>query len=242
MTALLHGQLRQLVSVPAPWLLAAAGGAFAVLSVLGGPQPTADSLARPLHEQAFAFVGTNVVVFLALLGVRFATDDVQHGTAITVFTLTPRRERVVLARTGVAAAVGALVGMLAAALLLVAAITSGRLDPSDGIAGDAVGHALRAGLVGGLWTAIGVGVGHVVGHPVAATVGTVGWMLFGEGLVAGRLGELGAHLPLAAGVAAALHPSPSTAAAGVLTLVGWVTAVTSLALLLTIRRDVTVDQ
>ncbi|HEX2293067.1 MAG TPA: ABC transporter permease [Gaiellaceae bacterium] len=117
-----------------------------------------------------------------ILGITVVTTEFRHGTITPSLLGTPRRERVVVAKTIAATAVGFLFAVLALAVFAVVAV----------VWLSAVGAEIRlleievlerAGqllLAAPLWALAGVAVGALVQSQVAALVGTLIWIFIGE--------------------------------------------------------------
>lgn len=236
MRALVGSELRKLRTTRSSWgLLAGMLAMVAVGTTSIISESPAEELHKPLHEQPLMLMLTYTRLFVLVLGVKVATDEFRHGTAVPTFLATPRRCRVVAAKVLAAAAAGAVLS--SAAVLLSLALASGLL-PGQGGELVVTGAGWRSlgglALAGGLWAALGAGVGAVVRHQVAAVVGPVVWVMFLEETVSGPLGQLAAYLPARAGTALAVIPSATAA----LILASWVAAAWFAASVVTARRDV----
>jgi ABC-2 type transport system permease protein len=149
------------------------------------------------------FVGA---LFAALLGAISFTGEIRHGTIRPTFSVTPRRGRVIAAKTSMSILTGAGFGLIAGGVGVVVGISAFGARGID-IQLDGGDYAL---LVGGaaaasaLWAAIGVGIGALVRSQVPTLVGICAWLLFVEGLLVGDLvgiGDIERFLPGAAGAA-----------------------------------------
>jgi ABC-type transport system involved in multi-copper enzyme maturation permease subunit len=202
------------------------------------------------------------MLLAAVLGVTVATGEFRHATATLTYLAAPNRVRVLIAKTGAAAAAGALFGLVAAAVatgvgLAPAASRGDRIALS---AGALAGHAAGAVLGAALLAALGVGVGSLVRSQLAAVVGVFLWALVIEALLGGFFTSVRPYLPytaattlagaaLGAGpggfrIAVRVHgappaPGPLPFAAAAALLVGLVIASCALAARTTVRRDIT---
>ena len=123
-----------------------------------------------------------LVVFV--IGILSVTSEWRHGTVTRTFLVTPRRERVLIAKElwivllGLVLALIALVVTLAVALPWLA-FKDASLDVDSGVVGLG-GRVLLATI---LWGALGVGVGALVQNQTVALVGAVIWVLLVEALI-----------------------------------------------------------
>jgi ABC-2 type transport system permease protein len=124
-----------------------------------------------------------------LLGIASVTIEWRHGTITRTFLVTPRRERVLVAKgiaaflLGVALAVLAIVVVLAVAIPVVSG-ESTSMDLNGALAGR-VGEIV---LAVGLWGALGVGFGGLVQNQTAALVAAILWVVVLEPLLGALFG------------------------------------------------------
>jgi hypothetical protein len=172
-----------------------------VLHSVGLPVDALDDRSRQLMVLGLGgFLGS---LFAALLGALSITSEIRHGTIRSTFLVTPQRGRVVAAKAAVCVLIGAVFGVVAAAIAVgtgTAALDGRGVEVLvDG--GDAALLVAGGAIASALWAAIGVGVGALVRRQVPTLVGLCAWLLFVEGLLAdatGGLGEVGRYLPGAA--------------------------------------------
>ena len=181
-----------------------------------------------------------------MIGIMSVTAEWRHGTVTRTFLVTPRRERVLIAKELWVALLAATLAVLAIVLVLAIAVpwlavegSSLKLD--GGVAG-LVGRIVIASV---LWGTLGVGVGAVVQSQTFALVGAVIWILLVEALITALLGlvdleAVGEYLP---GKALSSFDGTeegglTTWAAGAVSL-AWVVALGFLGCVRTARRDVT---
>lgn len=119
-----------------------------------------------------------------MIGILSVTAEWRHGTVTRTFLVTPRRERVLIAKELWVALLTAAVAVLAIVLVLAIAVpwlavegSSLKLD--GGVAG-LVGRIVIASI---LWGTLGVGVGAVVQSQTFALVGAVIWIIVVEALI-----------------------------------------------------------
>lgn len=185
MTALVRAELRKATATHTIWWLLLA---TATLGVLGTLAPliaidatSADLLADRALQEAMhgAAAGVTLVVVAGIIGMagEWRFDQVSQA-----FLATPRRWRVVTAKTVVYTGVGAVYGVAAAAAATAAAWGWYR---ANGLALPLDRSAVWFTLVGCVAVAVlfgplGVGVGAIVRNQTAAVVGALGWMVLVE--------------------------------------------------------------
>jgi ABC-type transport system involved in multi-copper enzyme maturation permease subunit len=253
MSRLVAGELRKLSTTRLwLWLLLAAMALTALYAGLNiaftdDPDNFAPHLStvegQRLHYATAASAATTLAAVLAAIGL---TSEFRHRTATTTFLATPHRGRVVAAKLITYAIVGA--GYAVACLAVTLAIgmpwlASRDIDLSltaDGIPPTLAG-VVAAGVAFGL---LGVAVGALIRDQVAAVVGLLVYRFVAEPIVTAvpALHDWTRYLPGQAASALAgsslenLDFLPSWQ--GGLVLLGYVAAVVTLGLLLTMRRDV----
>jgi ABC-type transport system involved in multi-copper enzyme maturation permease subunit len=132
-------------------------------------------------------VGVNLgAVFAGLLGALSITGEFRSGTIRPTLLFTPRRDRVIAAKTVTALLGGLLVGVLASGVAagVGAVALAGRGVPVRVGAGDFAVLIAGGGAAAALWAVIGLGVGAVVRAQVPAVIGLFTWLLFVENLLA----------------------------------------------------------
>ena len=199
MTAELRSELLKQSSVPTTLgLFAGMLGLVALAVALHGVGlPDGDLAARDNQLMVFGrgeFLGA---LFAALLGAMSITAEIRHGTIRPTLLVSPWRGRVVAAKGGVSALIGAGFGLAASAVAagVGAAVLGARgidvqLDGGDYALLVAGGAAASA-----LWAAIGVGVGAVVRDQVPTLIGITAWLLFVEGLLGENLVDVSKFAP-----------------------------------------------
>ena len=119
-----------------------------------------------------------------VIGILSVTSEWRHGTVTRTFLVTPRRERVLVAKE-LWIVLLALV-LSAVALVVVLAVSLPWLAFEDAtleVDSSVVGLAGRVFLATILWGALGVGVGALVQNQTVALVGAVIWVLLVEALI-----------------------------------------------------------
>ena len=189
-------------------------------------------------------VGINLgILFSALLGALSITAELRTGTIRPTLLVTPRRGRVVAAKTAVVLAAGCLTGLLATATASAAG--------TAGLAIRGVNVAVTAGditrlLVGGvaagaLWAVIGLGVGALTRAQVPTVVGLFTWLMFVENVLGGDFPSAHRFVPgsLAQSLAGSTRDGVLTSAAlAAVLLVVYAAAAALAGLAATLRRDV----
>lgn len=146
---------------------------------LGTTQLSRDIVSSSLFAALIVFV----------IGILTVTTEWRHGTITRTFLVTPRRERVLVAKETWIVLLAAALGILAILLALAIAVPwlafeGSSLELDGGVAG------LAARVVGAsvLWGALGIGVGAVVRSQTPAIVGAIIWILVVEALITALLG------------------------------------------------------
>lgn len=245
MNAVLRSEFRKIRTTRSAFGLLAGTVVLAGLALWGSlssatPAELAAGLTTP-----FGYAGIVIIamLFVMVLGIRSYTDEVRHGSVVPTFLATPKRLRVLAAKTTVSAA--------AAVVFAVAALTVGTgviavYLATHGYAVPVAWGALawlfaKAIAITALWATIGVSVGIVIRHQVAAIVGALAWLFVVENILSGLAPKLAAWLPgAAAGVAmgmGTLNPVVTPVVA-VIVLIGWTVGAVALAAAVIRRRDV----
>jgi ABC-2 type transport system permease protein len=153
------------------------------LGVAGDVGTTDDPFRGTVDYQKSLVEGAGFSLLLALiLAITVATTEFRHGTITPTLLVTPRRERVVIAKAIAMVVVSA--GFVLLALALLAIVTSVWLqavgaenhltDP------EVLTAAAKLLLAGPIWALVGVAVGVLVQNQVGALVGALIWIFLGE--------------------------------------------------------------
>jgi ABC-type transport system involved in multi-copper enzyme maturation permease subunit len=112
------------------------------------------------------------LMFVMLLGVLMVTNEYQHQTATATFLVTPKRERVVVAKLVTALGAGVVAWLAVTALDLgVGVFLHQVFDSPDRLDRWPVRQAILLNLLAyALWAAIGVGIGVLLRRQTAAVV------------------------------------------------------------------------
>jgi ABC-2 type transport system permease protein len=200
----------------------------------------ADLSTRARQLEVFQ-VGTRAgMLFAALAGAIAITAEIRYGTIRPTFLVSPRRGPVIAAKLAISGLVGVVFGLLAEALMTVAA--------TAGFAARGIDNQLTGGdylqlLTGGataaaLWAVAGVGVGALLRNQVGAIVGLCAWMFIVESVSEGFVPDAARFLPGGVGLALAGNTDELSAAAGALLLLGYAAATSAAGWFSTLRRDV----
>jgi ABC-2 type transport system permease protein len=203
---------------------------------LAGPEFSRELLMSSLVAGLIAF----------LVGITVVSSEWRYGTITRTFLVTPRRERVLVAKGVLLLLVGAGLAVLAISVVLVVSVpwlsvegASFRLD--RGVLERLVQLVLGAAL----WGAFGVGVGSLIHNQTAAVAVGLLWVLLFEAMVAAGLGlvDLERYADYQPGYALSafvgdLESGLSPWAGGAVAL-GWVLVLCALGAVRVVRRDVT---
>jgi len=234
MMRLMGVELRKLVTTRSTWGIAAG---MILVVVMGALQTSGhpSEVGQALTERQFWFLAViNGSIFLAILGVKFVTDEFRYQTIVPTLLVTPRRGSVVAAKLAVIAASGGALAVLA----MGAAVSAALPDVGRAPTGAELRSLLLFGVGGALWTAIAGGVGFIVKHQTGAVVGAIVWVLLGEQLIGSTTEGLGDALPVGAlgTFAVTTQPGPALAAASI--LLAYTAAAVAAATVIMRRRDV----
>ena len=192
-------------------------------------------------QRVLPITGTGAV-FVLLLGIVIATGEHRHGTASDTFLTTPRRERVVIAKLGVGAAVGLATGVVVSAVCVVTAAVMYSVKDTSFPLGDEVVWSMLAGTLvySTLFAVIGVGLGTLVRNQVLAVAGALAWVAVVEHILVNLIPEIGKWLPTAAGQAIVRTPLENLLSplAGAVLLGIYATVITIVGVRVAATRDV----
>jgi ABC-type transport system involved in multi-copper enzyme maturation permease subunit len=220
-------------------------------SPAGGGAPATPGLetAQAIRSVYAGSLFSGTYIFALVLGITGMTGEYRYQTVTPTFLVTPRRERVVLAKMVAHLLVGAgyaVVGLLAA--LVAGGITITIRGEGLGYGADRLWSSVVLGvLAGGVWTQFGIGVGAVIRNQVAAILIAVAVTFLLEPLATYLLAalDLDALVKWLPTNASAALTSPDNGLlnyldwwAGGLVLVGYAVLFGGLGMLLSVRRDV----
>ncbi len=246
MLPLIRSEFRKLSTVRGPWLLLAAGPLLVVAGVTGLVQSGGNVHEPATQGKALAHVAL-AALFTLVFGIVAVAGEYRHGTVTDTFLSTPDRGRVVAAKLAAYGAVGAVAGLVSAAVAV--AVTAAWWAAKGGSLQLSAAGSLRT-LIGGVavnvaFAAIGVGVGALVRNLAAAIAAALAWIALVEG-IAGQLVGAGLARWLPFSASEALGRADMIGAArllpqwgGGLVLAGYAIAFAAAAMVTTLRRDVT---
>jgi len=245
MNAVLRSEFRKLRTTRTAFGLLAGAVALAGLALWGSlssasPAELAAGLTAPFGYSGIVII---VLLFVMVLGIRSFTDEVRHGSVVPTFLATPRRLRVLAAKTAASAAAAVVfaVGTLAVGTGVIAVYLAAHGYAVPVAWWTMAGLFGKAIAIAALWAAIGVSIGVVVRHQVAAIVGALAWLFVVENILSGLIPKVAAWLPASAAGAAMGMESGNplvTPVVGMIVLIGWTVAAITLAATVVRRRDV----
>lgn len=230
---LLRSELRKLTTTKMPWaflavlVVMAAVNAGAVMwgTDFDGSKTFISTAADQRSMVAFA---ANATVIAGLFGAMAVAREYAYGTVIPTFLSSPRRHRAVLAQLAAIAVGGAVVGLVGAALTVLAVAAAlpttefGFMIPTAGVA-RVLAAAAYAGAAGAV---LGAGIGAVVRNTGGAVTGAVLALIVAPPLIVQLVNGASSWVP--SPLATALS-GVDAQAAGVETQAGVVAAMAALA-------------
>lgn len=241
-------------------LLATAAGLTALFSVIEasragsakgiGPLNTASGLNAVIAGGVFA------LIFAAVFGVTVSSGEFRHATATQTYLATPRRGRVLAAKTAAGALGGAVFGLVGYVIALGVGLGFVAARGYHVAVGDAtlarygIGHVVAAALL----AAVGVALGSLIRSQLAAVIIVFVETVVIESVLGGLFSSIQPYLPYTAattlggtalgraafgpanGASTAAVPLPFAAAAAL--LAGLVVLLSVVAARTTVRRDV----
>lgn len=221
------------------------GAGALLLLTLSGTADGREAGLTPIRStedvRAIVYSAAQASLFVLVLAATMATTEYRYSTAAGTYLTTPRRGRVVTAKTLAAAPVGAVFGVASGLLVLLIvvvwfAVKGGgpALDPSLGVA--IAEGALQCAYAGILAVALGV----VLRGQVIAILVVLGWVLVLEPLVTNLVPALLPWAPIAGAASAFGPPNPDlfTRPVAAVLMLAWGLSAWVLALALERRRDV----
>jgi ABC-type transport system involved in multi-copper enzyme maturation permease subunit len=245
---LLHSEWLKLFTTRTTWVMLGIGllcealfaGLFSALVSLEVSSPW--EAAEKLEELEGVATGTGLLMVLVLiLGVLVITSEFRHGTSSSTFLATPKRWPDLLAKLGVALAVGLVAGLAFVAVNagLSVPLLEGRdavLPPTDRLVEIYVGVVASFGLL----AAFGMGVGAIVRNQVGAMIAAIAFFFVVSALPELLPGSIGEYFPAQA--LGALHghiegDGTLNQAQGGFVLAAWSMGLWALGTLLVTQRD-----
>ena len=240
MADLIRAEIVKLRTTQGALLLLLGAIGINIFTVVAPGENALEELGQPLHEQqAVVIVNILMRILLLVLGIRAVTEEFRHGTITPTLLVSPRRQRLVVAKAVSVAAGGAVFAVVTTAALLGSmSVMAGLNDLALAPLGDSWPTLVGALAAGVIWPVVGLGVGLLVRSQVAAIVGGVVWLLGLEQMISGRLGDLGDFLPGEAGLAVAVAPSTRALWMGAFALALWALFASIAGALVLKRRDI----
>jgi ABC-2 type transport system permease protein len=199
---LIRAELLKLRTVRSPWLLVAAAPALAIAGISGGVNSTKRPLDLSFQAAMLAHVGL-ASIFTLVFGILVVAGEYRHRTVTDTYLSSPARGHVIVSKLLVAAAFGALSGVLSTIVGLGVAAAWWAEKGVHFVWGDG---SMWTTIGGGIawnaaFAAIGVGVGALIRSLVGAVAVSLAWIALVEGIVGQLVGNLARWLPFNAGQA-----------------------------------------
>jgi len=201
-TRLLRSELRKLTTTKMPWAFLAVLVAIAAINAsaviwgtdFDGAKTFISTAADQRSMVAFA---ANATVIAGLFGAIAAAREYANGTVIPTFLSSPRRHRAVLAQLAAIAIGGAVVGLVGAALTVLAvaaALPATEFDFLISAAGVArvLAAAAYAGAAGAV---LGAGIGAIVRNTGGAVTGAVLALIVAPPLIVQLVNDASSWMP-----------------------------------------------
>jgi ABC-2 type transport system permease protein len=241
MSTLIANELLKLRTVRWPWILLAAQ-LILIVAGMSGIVVAGLDLGQPDATRILLTHAGLSSLFTLVLGIMAVAGEYRDGTIANTYLVTPRRSRVIFAKLVAYTGVGTGFGILSAAVALAVAgawytVKGATLDPADA---DVWRTLVGVAAWNGLYAAIGVGLGALVPNLAGAITIALAWIALVEGIVGNLLGDLSRWLPVASGLALENVPdSRLSQLGGGLVLAAYAGVLAGVALMVTVRRDVT---
>jgi ABC-2 type transport system permease protein len=242
-------------------LLATGAGLTLLFSALeasrSGPGKGVPPLNTTTGFTAIVAAGIWALLMAAVMGATLSSGEFRHSTVTLTYLATPRRGRVLAAKTVAAGLAGAVFGLAGYVIAIGVALGFVAARGYTVPLGDAtlirygLGHIVAAALL----AAIGAALGSLVRSQLAVVIGVLVWAIVIESLIGGLVSSVQPYLPYTAattlggvqlggaafgpahGASTSATPLPFAAATALLAGVAVVVAL--LADRTTVRRDVT---
>ena len=183
-------------------------------------------------------------VFAIVIGALGMTQELRHRTLSSMLLSEPRRNRVMVAKMGAYAGVGAFYGLVGVVFGYALALAFLPLKDHGAIPIDAMWQIAGGSILGcALFAILGVAVGTLVRNQIGAILGILVWVLLIEALLVAFLPAVGKWLPGGA-LSGVLQSTGFNGASylpvwgGALVLVGYTAVFGVIAAATTQRRDV----
>lgn len=244
---LIHAELRKLVAARAYLIGLALATGIGVISVAADAAVAGKNYTPALGTMAstnqMLKLGSVCCVAMLVLGIIGSGSEYRYKTIIPAMLTAPRRGTLIIAKVIAIAVAGVILSVLTFGLGLVTAVAVLSAHHIHQLPADTGTLFIGSVVAGTLFGVIGTALGYITRSTIAAIVGAVGWVLFGELVI---LHMLAPHLAkwLMTGAASALTDSSVlasrvlTPAAAVAVLGAWAVALLAVATPLVLRRDV----
>ena len=244
MTALLSSEALKLRSTRLFWIVTAIATGLSGLIGYAGARIASDA-GEPLSLSAVAAAPAQATWFLGIvLAVVASAGEFQHRSIRTTLLASPHRVQVLVAKSVVASAYGALLVLVGAVSAVVTAFVTSALLGESLAGSDGPSWWLVAGTVaiGALWPVLATGIGILTRSIAVAIAAVLLWRFVGEGVLPVVTGndDISRWTPtgLANSIAGMGSHSVAPGMAG-LALAGYAVAVCGLAAMVFLRRDPT---
>ena len=239
-------ELYKLRTTPAAWVALALtvvlGTASVASNILVPGQPGGPVFGSVDHVNHALSISALTSMVMLTMGVLMMAGEYRHRTILQTYLGEPRRERVLLAKLGVVAGLGAAVG---AVLFGIAVVEARLIYGARGVATLPVDLGqmwLGATLASAAFGLLGVALGGLTRNTVAAVLGGIGWaMIVENGILQNVAPEIGKWLPTGAGVAVTSVGSVGTTllspGVAAVVLVGWAALISGAAARFTLTRE-----
>jgi ABC-2 type transport system permease protein len=204
MRQIIQAEFLKLIYLRSTWIY------FLVAALFGALNTVATGLAIDSGNSGFGFPNTETTigvdsvysnaagsyVFALIIGILMITSEFKHGTAIATFLVTPKRNRVLIAKIVMGAIAGLFV-QLVAFLVAVAAATiylatqPNAADPTTSKLLSILMAALLSGAVLGI---VGIGIGALIKNQAIAITGSLIWLFLVEPILITFAPAIGKYL------------------------------------------------
>jgi ABC-2 type transport system permease protein len=242
---LVRSELRKLTSTKMPWaflvVLVAISSLTATAVVVGTDFDGSKAfISTAADQQSLMAFAANAFMGAGLFGAIAVAREYGHNTVVPTFLITPRRHRAVLAQYTAVLVMGGLLGLIGAALTVVAVAASlptteyGFMVSAGGVARVLAASAF-AGAAGAL---LGAGIGALVRNVGGAVTGAVLALIIAPPLIIQLANDAASWVPhtlsnVLAGVGTDVAPPAALAATA-----AWALVPAAIGLLAVLRRDV----
>ena len=247
-----RAELRKLTTTQMPWgflaVLVAISATTASAVVWGTDADGSKGfVSTAADQQSLIAFAANAMVIAGLFGAIAVAREYGHGTVIPTFLSSPRRHWAVLAQLVAVAIGGAVLGLVGAALTVIAvAATLPTTEFAFMVSLGGVASVLAAAsFTGAAGAVLGAGIGLVVRNTGGAVTGAVVALIIAPPLIVQLISDASSWMPSALAVAlsgvepqAAGVESQAGTVAAILALAAWALVPAVIGLLSVQRRDV----